>query len=127
MNLPDNLKFTANHEWARAEADGSISCGITTRGQELLGDMVYVGAPECGRRVEAQEACGVLESVKAASDLHAPLAGEVVAVNDALADAPETLNQAPWDAWIFRIRPDDAGALSQLLDAAAYQKLLDSE
>jgi glycine cleavage system H protein len=74
MNLPDNLKFTANHEWARAEADGSISCGITARGQELLGDMVYVGAPECGRRVEAQEACGVVESVKAASDLHAPLA-----------------------------------------------------
>lgn len=127
MNLPSDLKFTANHEWARQEADGSVSCGITAHGQELLGDMVYVGAPETGRQVAAAEACGVVESVKAASDLHAPLAGEVVAVNGELADAPEKLNQDPYGAWIFRIRPNDAGALAQLLDAAAYQKLVDNE
>lgn len=123
MNFPSDLKYTANHEWARPEPDGCVSCGITERGQELLGDMIYVGAPETGRRVEDGEACGVVESVKAASDLHAPLAGEVVAVNGELADTPERLNQDPYGAWIFRIKPDDAGALAQLLDAAAYQAL----
>ncbi len=127
MNPPSDLKFTANHEWARAEADGSISCGITDRGQELLGDMVYVGAPETGLQVAANEACGVIESVKAASDLHAPLAGEVVAVNDELADVPEKINQAPYEAWIFRIKPNAGATLEHLLDAAGYQQMVDSE
>ncbi len=127
MNFPSNLKYTANHEWARPEPDGGVSCGITERGQELLGDMIYVGAPETGRRVADGEACGVVESVKAASDLHAPLAGEVVAVNGELADTPERLNQDPYGAWIFRIEPDDPGALAQLLDAAAYRELASGE
>lgn len=123
MNLPSDLKFTATHEWARLEADGSVTCGITEFGQEQLGDMVYVGAPEVGRTVTAGETCGVVESVKAASDLHAPLGGEVVAVNGDLADRPELLNQDAWAAWIYRLRPSDAGALAGLLDAAAYQQV----
>jgi len=127
MNLPPDLKYTANHQWAKTEADGSVSCGITARGQELLGDMVYVGAPETGRQVAADEACGVVESVKAASDLHAPLTGEVVAVNDELADTPEKINQAPYDAWIFRIQPSADATLDQLLDAAGYRQLVDNE
>lgn len=127
MNLPSDLKYTANHEWAKVEADGSISCGITAHGQELLGDMVYVGAPETGRQVFADEACGVVESVKAASDLHAPLAGTIAAVNGELADAPEKINQEPYQAWIFRIQADPGASLEKLLDAAAYQQLVDSE
>jgi glycine cleavage system H protein len=127
MCLPNDLKYTANHEWARPEADGSVSCGITAHGQELLGDMVYVGAPEIGRQVADGEACGVVESVKTASDLHAPLAGEVVAVNDELADVPEKINQDPYGAWVFRIRPHNPANIGQLLDAVAYLKLVDGE
>jgi len=127
MNLPPDLKYTANHQWAKEEADGSVSCGITAHGQELLGDMVYVGAPETGREVAADEACGVVESVKAASDLQAPLSGVVVAVNGELADVPEKINQAPYEAWIFRIKPSAGATLEKLLDAAAYQQLADNE
>lgn len=127
MELPNDLKYTAHHEWAKPEADGSVTCGITAHGQELLGDMIYVGAPETGRQVEEGEACGVVESVKSASDLHAPLAGIVVAVNGELADAPEKLNQDPYGAWIFRIKPNDSGALAGLLDTDAYRKLAETE
>jgi len=127
MEFPNDLKYTALHEWARLETDGCVTCGITAHGQELLGDMIYVGAPETGRQVEEGEACGVVESVKTASDLHAPLAGVVVAVNGELADTPEKLNQDPYGAWIFRIKPNDGNALARLLDAAAYRKLADSE
>ncbi|MBS4096409.1 MAG: glycine cleavage system protein GcvH [Sulfuricella sp.] len=127
MNLPNDLKYTATHEWAKAEADGTVSCGITHFGQEQLGDMVYVGAPEIGRQVQTGDACGVVESVKAASDLYAPLSGEVTAVNDELANAPEAVNQDAYAAWIFRIRPIAAPAdLSALLDATDYRKLVDS-
>lgn len=127
MELPNDLKYTALHEWARLEADGSISCGITAYGQELLGDMIYVGAPETGRQVAEGEACGVVESIKTASDLHAPLAGVVVAVNGELADSPEKLNLDPYGAWIFRIEPNDGGSLAKLLDAAGYRKLAETE
>lgn len=127
MELPNDLKYTALHEWARLEADGCISCGITAHGQELLGDMIYVGAPETGRQVAEGEACGVVESVKTASDLHAPLAGVVVAVNGELADSPEKLNLDPYGAWIFRIKPDDSSSLSRLLDATGYRKLAETE
>lgn len=126
MNIPSDLKYTATHEWARTEADGSVSVGITYFGQEQLGDMVYVGAPEIGRQVEAGEACGVVESVKAASDVYAPVAGVVAAVNDELANAPEAVNQDAYAAWIFRIRPADTAGLGALLDAAAYQKVVES-
>lgn len=126
MNLPNDLKYTATHEWARVEADGSVSVGITHFGQEQLGDMVYVGAPEVGRKVEAGEACGVVESVKAASDVYAPVAGVVVAVNDELANAPEAVNQDAYAAWIFRLQPADPATLGTLLDAAAYRKEVES-
>jgi glycine cleavage system H protein len=126
--VPADLKYTKSHEWVRANADGSVTVGITAHAQDQLGDMVYVEAPEAGRSLEAGEACAVVESVKAASDVYAPIAGEVVEGNAALADAPETVNNDPFGAgWILRMTPADAGALAGLLDAAAYQELLAAE
>jgi glycine cleavage system H protein len=122
MNVPENLKYTASHEWVRAEPDGMLSVGITDHAQDALGELVFVEVPEVGRKLEAEEACGVVESVKAASDVYAPLAGEVVDVNQALADAPTELNKDPYGAWLFRLKPADPGALAKLLDAAAYKK-----
>ena len=126
--VPADLKYTKSHEWVRANDDGSVTIGITAHAQDQLGDMVYVEAPEAGRSLEAGEACAVVESVKAASDVYAPIAGEVVEGNEALADAPETVNNDPFGAgWILRLTPADAGALEGLLDAAAYQELLAAE
>jgi glycine cleavage system H protein len=126
--VPADLKYTKSHEWVRANADGSVTVGITAHAQDQLGDMVYVEAPEAGRSLDAGEACAVVESVKAASDVYAPIAGEVVEGNAALADAPETVNNDPFGAgWILRMTPADAGALAGLLDAAAYQELLAAE
>ncbi len=127
-NIPAELKYTKSHEWVRSEADGSLTVGITDHAQDALGDLVYVEAPEAGRAVTAGEACAVVESVKAASDVYAPLAGEITAGNEALADAPETLNDDPYgEGWIFRLQPEDAGALSGLLDADAYAAFLKDE
>jgi glycine cleavage system H protein len=126
--VPADLKYTKSHEWVRANADGSVTVGITAHAQDQLGDMVYVEAPEAGRSLDAGEACAVVESVKAASDVYAPIAGEVMEGNAALADAPETVNNDPFGAgWILRMTPADAGALAGLLDAAAYQELLAAE
>ena len=122
MNVPENLKYTASHEWVRAEADGTLSVGITDHAQDALGELVYVELPEVGRKLGAKESCAVVESVKAASDVYAPLAGEVVAANQALADAPGEVNKDPYGAWLFRLKPSDASALGKLLDAAAYEK-----
>jgi glycine cleavage system H protein len=122
MNVPENLKYTASHEWVRAEADGSLSIGITDHAQDALGELVYVELPEVGRKLGAEEACAVVESVKAASDVYAPLAGEVVAANNALAEAPGQVNKDPYGAWLFRVKPSDPAALAGLLDAAAYRK-----
>jgi glycine cleavage system H protein len=122
MNVPENLKYTASHEWVRAEADGSLSIGITDHAQDALGELVYVELPEVGRKLGAEEACAVVESVKAASDVYAPLAGEVVAANNALAEAPGKVNKDPYGAWLFRVKPSDPAALAGLLDAAAYRK-----
>jgi glycine cleavage system H protein len=122
MNVPENLKYTASHEWVRAEADGTVSIGITDHAQDALGELVYVELPAVGRKLRAEESCAVVESVKAASDVYAPLAGEVVAANKALADAPGEVNKDPYGAWLFRLKPSDASALGKLLDAAAYQK-----
>lgn len=119
--LPADLRYAATHEWSRVESDGTITVGITDHAQEALGDIVFLELPKVGRRLEAGEACAVVESVKTASDIHAPLAGEVVAVNEAVTDAPEGVNDAPYEAWLFRIRPD-AMDLSGLLDAEGYQK-----
>ena len=120
MNVPGNLKYTASHEWVRSEADGTVTVGITDHAQAALGDLVFLELPAVGRKVAAEEACAVVESVKAASDIYAPVAGEVVAVNDALASAPEQVNQDAYAAWLFRLKPADAGAVAKLLDAAAY-------
>jgi glycine cleavage system H protein len=126
--VPADLKYTKSHEWVRANADGSVTVGITAHAQDQLGDMVYVEVPEAGRSLDAGEACAVVESVKAASDVYAPIAGEVMEGNAALADAPETVNNDPFGAgWILRMTPADAGALAGLLDAAAYQELLAAE
>ena len=127
MSNPSNLKYTASHEWVRTEADGSVSIGITQHAQELLGDMVFVESPAVGRKLKADEECAVVESVKAAADVYAPIAGEVTAVNSELDGAPEKINEDPYGAWIFRMKPDNAADLNGLMDAEAYQVHVDSE
>ncbi len=126
--IPGDLKYTATHEWVRELPEGGVEVGITDHAQHALGDLVFVEAPEPGRRVAAKEAYGVVESVKAASDLFSPVAGEITAVNPELATAPERINQDPYGAgWIARIRPDDAASVSGLLCAADYAKLLEAQ
>lgn len=123
MQLPDNLKYTETHEWVRQEADGTLTVGITDHAQQQLGDVVFVDMPAAGRVVKKGEEAGVIESVKAAADIYAPVSGEIVAANAALGDAPEKINQAPYEAWLFKIKPQDAGELEALLDASGYQKV----
>lgn len=127
MTIPADLKYTSTHEWAKLEADGTVSVGITHHAQELLGDMVFVETPAVGRKLAANEECAVVESVKSASDVYAPIAGEVVAANGDLDGAPEQINQDAYAAWMFKIKPDNAADLDGLLDAAAYQAVVDSE
>jgi glycine cleavage system H protein len=127
MTTPDNLKYTKSHEWVRQEADGTVTVGITFHAQDLLGDVVFVDSPAPGRKVKQGEECGVIESVKAAADIYAPLSGEIVAANGELADAPEKINQDPYAAWMFRIKPDNPAELAGLLDAAAYQGVADAD
>jgi glycine cleavage system H protein len=124
MNIPDTLRYTATHEWVRQEPDGTLTVGITDYAQDSLGELVFVQVPETGRRVAAGESCAVLESVKAASDIYAPLAGEVVAANTALADAPGQVNKDPYGAWLYRVKPAGASDYANLLDAAAYRASL---
>ncbi|MEA1064023.1 glycine cleavage system protein GcvH [Erwinia sp. HR93] len=127
-NLPDTLRYTREHEWLRKEADGSYTVGITEHAQQLLGDMVFIDLPEPGATVAAGADCAVAESVKAASDIYAPVSGEIVAVNEALNDEPERVNSAPYDdGWIFKIKASDESEIAALLDAEAYQALLDNE
>jgi glycine cleavage system H protein len=123
MTTPNNLKFTDTHEWLKAEADGSYTVGITFHAQEQLGDVVYVQNPEIGRNLKQGEECGVIESVKTAADIYAPVTGEIVAVNEALGDAPELINQDPYANWMFRIKPANPEELAGLLDAAGYEKV----
>ncbi|MGZ5036117.1 MAG: glycine cleavage system protein GcvH [Usitatibacter sp.] len=122
MKLPKDLRYTASHEWIRREADGTVSIGITDHAQEQLGDVVFVEAPQPGRKVAAGEAIGVVESVKAASDIYAPVAGEVVAANAELSAAPEKVNEDAFAAWMFRIKPANPADIDKLLDAVAYEK-----
>lgn len=125
MNLPADLKYTNTHEWARLE-DGLVVVGITDPAQDMLGDLVYVGEVKVGARLQAGETAGVVESVKAASDIHAPVAGTIVEWNEALAVEPELLNSAPYETWIFKLTPESAAALDGLLDAAAYRGVADA-
>jgi len=125
---PAELKYARSHEWARLEEDGTVTVGITDHAQEALGDVVFVEHPEVGQQLLAQDEAGVVESVKAASDIYAPLSGKVVAVNAELTDAPEKVNQDPYgDGWFFKLEPDDAADLEDLMDAEAYGEFLDSE
>ncbi len=125
-DLPGDLLYTKDHEWLRKEDDGSVSVGITDHAQAALGDLVYVELPEIDQDVELNGEMAVVESVKAASDVYAPIAGVVVAVNDALADDPETINNDPYgDGWIVRMQPSESIDESELMDPGAYQELLD--
>ena len=127
MSNPSNLKYTASHEWVKTEADGTISVGITQHAQELLGDMVFVEAPAVGRSLTAKEECAVVESVKAAADIYAPVNGEVIAANAKLDGTPELINSDPYAAWIFKMKPGNVADVATLMDAAAYQAHVDSE
>ena len=127
MSIPADLKYTASHEWVKTEADGTITIGITQHAQELLGDMVFVETPAVGRKLKAKEECAVVESVKAAADVYAPVSGEVIAVNGDLDSSPENINSDPYGAWMFKMKPENAADVAALLDAAAYQAVVDSE
>jgi glycine cleavage system H protein len=127
MTTPANLKYTKSHEWLKQETDGTVTVGITHHAQEMLGDLVFVEIPAVGRRLKQGEECAVVESVKAAGDVYAPLSGEVVAANAELADAPEQINADAYAAWMFKLKPDNPGELAGLLDAAAYQKIAEAE
>jgi glycine cleavage system H protein len=124
-NVPKDLKYAKSHEWAKKQADGTVVIGITDHAQSALGDLVFVEVPKAGRKVNAGEACAVVESVKAASDVYAPISGEVLEGNPALAGAPETLNQDPYGkGWMFKLKPANAAELDKLLDAAGYEKVV---
>jgi glycine cleavage system H protein len=120
MNHPDTLRYTDTHEWVRIEQDGSVTVGITDHAQDALGDVVFLQLPEVGQQVARSDSMAVIESVKSASDIHAPVSGTVTAVNPPVADAPEQVNKDPYAAWMFVIKPDDAGELDVLMDAARY-------
>ena len=125
---PEHLKYTKEHEWARLEDGGLVTIGVTDHAQDALGDVVFVELPEIGQVVAAQSEAGVVESVKAASDIYAPVGGTISAINEALEDAPETVNQDPYgDGWFFRIQPDDATEYDELLDADAYREVCEDE
>lgn len=126
--IPRDLRYTKTHEWLRTMEDGHYEVGITEHAQEMMGDMVFVELPEVGTTVSSGQECAVVESVKAASDVYAPVGGEIVEVNNELADAPETINQDPYHrGWMFRLRPVDQSEANALLDPAAYEQVVASE
>ncbi|KMZ11597.1 Glycine cleavage system H protein [Candidatus Burkholderia humilis] len=122
MSIPADLKYTESHEWVRTESDGTLTVGITDHAQEALGDIVFVELPEAGKAVAAGDAIAVIESVKAASDIYAPVSGEIVASNDALTSGPDQVNGAPYESWLFKIKPSSDDGLEKLLDAEGYGK-----
>lgn len=126
-NIPADLRYAASHEWARLEADGSVTVGISDHAQEALGDVVFVELPDVGKQLAAGQEAGVVESVKAASDIYAPVSGEVIAVNEALADAPELVNEDPYGNWFFKLKPSNPSELAALLDAAGYKAVADAD
>ncbi|MGD8219187.1 glycine cleavage system protein GcvH [Pseudomonas thivervalensis] len=120
-DIPAELRFAESHEWARLEADGSVTVGISDHAQEALGDVVFVELTEVGKVFGAGDQAGVVESVKAASDIYSPISGEVIAINEDLGGSPELLNSDPYGAWIFKLKPSDKAELDKLLDAAGYK------
>ncbi len=128
METPGDLKFAESHEWARLNDDGTVSVGISHHAQEQLGDLVFVEVPEVDATVKAEDAIAVVESVKAASDIYAPVAGTVVAINEALADSPELINDSPFeDGWIFTLQPDNKDDLDSMMAAADYDSMVENE
>ncbi len=126
--IPSELQYTRDHEWVRREEDGTLTVGITDHAQASLGDLVFVELPESGDEVSAGDACAVVESVKAASDVYAPLDGTIGDVNGQLTDHPEFVNESPYEeGWLFRLEPADAASLEGLMDAAAYQAMIEEE
>lgn len=127
-NTPDDRKYADSHEWALLESDGTVKVGITDHAQELLGDLVFVELPEVGTGVAKGDECCVVESVKAASDVYSPVSGEIIAVNDDLDEAPERINEAPYDeGWLFVVQPTDSAELEELLDADGYEQTISDE
>lgn len=125
-SIPAELRYSPSHEWIQDNGDGTVTVGITDHAQEALGDLVFVELPEVGRTLAAEETCAVVESVKAASDIYSPLAGQVIEVNTALTDGPETINTDPYgEGWIFKLRLANAGDLNALLDADGYAAVAD--
>lgn len=124
-DLPKNLKYATSHEWVQLEDDNVVRVGITDFAQEQLGDLVYIDLPKLGRKVIAGEQCAVVESVKTASDLYSPVAGEIIAINETVADEPEQVNDQPYQTWLFCIKADDLAGLDVLLAADAYQQLIE--
>ena len=122
MNIPTDLKYTESHEWVRREADGTLTVGITDFAQDALGDIVFVELPQVGKTFTAGQDAAVVESVKAASDIYAPVGGTVTEVNQATADAPDSINTDAFAAWLFKLKPTDAAAYDGLMDADAYGK-----
>ena len=120
MNIPSNLKYTKSHEWVRVEADGTVTVGITDHAQELLGDLVFVELPDVGKELAAEQEAAVVESVKAASDVYAPISGTVTTVNTDVSDSPEAVNQDAYAAWLFKMKPANIADVDALLDANAY-------
>lgn len=126
--IRNELKYLPSHEWARVEEDGTVTIGISDHAQDSLGDVVFVELPEVGSSVSKGEEAGVVESVKAASDIYSPVSGEVIAINDALEDAPETVNESPYDdGWFFKVKPEDTDELSDALDADGYRNAIENE
>ena len=125
-NVPANLKYATSHEWMLLNADGSVTVGISDHAQEALGDLVFVELPDVGAHFDAEKEIAVVESVKAAADVYAPIAGTVTEVNQAAADAPESVNQDAYSAWLFKMTPDNVADLDKMLDAAAYQAVADA-
>ena len=120
-NVPSTLKYTKSHEWVRVEDDGTLTIGVTDHAQEALGDIVFLELPEAGRALSAGESCAVIESVKAASDIYAPVAGEVIANNQDAIDAPESINADAYANWLFKLKPANAADVAALMDAATYE------
>ncbi len=127
-DIPDDIKYTPSHEWVRDNGDGTVTVGISDHAQEALGDLVFVEFPEIGSRVKTEESCGVVESVKAASDIYSPLDGEVIEVNDVLSEAPETINRDPYgEGWLFKLRVADPSQVDALLDGPSYEAVIAEE
>lgn len=124
MSIPQELRYAQSHEWIRLEADGTATIGITDHAQEALGDIVFLELPTVGKQFNAGDACAVVESVKAASDIYAPISGEIISINENLSSSPEDVNANAYEAWLFKIKPTDASQVGSMLDADAYAKLI---